>query len=155
MWNLVKIDGYWYHLDATWNDADGDGARYDYFNLMDEEIGLSHVLSDNWLKASSTRANYFHAQKLYFDKYDKKTQEALSTALRENLKNGVYRLEMRFSSADEMQTAKRKLTNSMGGDIYRMLNIAALSSRDPIKTNEISFNYNEELGILRFGVLTK
>lgn len=35
-WNLVKIDGEWYNIDLTWDDANGteeDGYRYDFFNL--------------------------------------------------------------------------------------------------------------------------
>lgn len=27
-WNLVKIDGQWYHLDTTWNDGCGDRSQY-------------------------------------------------------------------------------------------------------------------------------
>lgn len=44
MWNVVNIDGEWYHLDATWNDQDY-GIIYDYFNLTEEEITESHTLS--------------------------------------------------------------------------------------------------------------
>ncbi len=29
-WNLVKIDGAWYHIDATWDDG-GNKAEYSYF----------------------------------------------------------------------------------------------------------------------------
>lgn len=44
-WNLVKIDGEYYHLDATWDDPvpdAGDKVRYTYFNLSDEEISKDH-----------------------------------------------------------------------------------------------------------------
>lgn len=27
-WNIVRIDGKWYHLDVTWNDGCGDRSRY-------------------------------------------------------------------------------------------------------------------------------
>ncbi|WPC41224.1 Ig-like domain-containing protein [Clostridium sp. JS66] len=40
-WNLVKIDGNWYHLDVTWNDPIPDrvGRVTDtYFNLDDEQM---------------------------------------------------------------------------------------------------------------------
>ena len=41
-WNLVKINGNWYHLDTTWNDPLPDVVgriRYDFFNLQDAQIG--------------------------------------------------------------------------------------------------------------------
>lgn len=40
-WNMVKIDGSYYHLDVTWNDTEKNHKeynRYDFFNLTDEEI---------------------------------------------------------------------------------------------------------------------
>jgi len=37
-WNLVKVNGKWYHLDTTWNDAGKDYGFYKYYNLSDDEI---------------------------------------------------------------------------------------------------------------------
>ncbi|MCL2023295.1 MAG: hypothetical protein FWG82_02875 [Oscillospiraceae bacterium] len=155
MWNLVLIDGLWYHLDPTWNDVENDEIRYDYFNLNDEEIGISHDISDSWLKAVSTQANFFRKTGMFFEDYDSGTREAVTSALRESLKNGKYQIEMRFSTRELMETAKDALTNPNGGDIYRMLDTASLASRDPILTNEISFSFNEHLGVVRFGVIRK
>lgn len=45
-WNLVKIQGNYYHLDATWNDPlmeDGSNkVQYSYFNITDEQISENH-----------------------------------------------------------------------------------------------------------------
>ncbi|WDV45688.1 S-layer homology domain-containing protein [Clostridiaceae bacterium M8S5] len=42
-WNLVKIDGKYYHLDVTWDDDDeNQKACYDFFNLTDEEMRKTH-----------------------------------------------------------------------------------------------------------------
>lgn len=49
-WNVVKIDGDYYHLDATWNDpvieggASEDIRFYYYFNLTTEEILRDHEI---------------------------------------------------------------------------------------------------------------
>ncbi|MBQ2676827.1 MAG: hypothetical protein IJF54_05460 [Clostridia bacterium] len=43
MWNIVKIDGQWYHLDATWNDANNKGY-HSYFNLSDTMILIGHQM---------------------------------------------------------------------------------------------------------------
>lgn len=40
-WNLVKINGNWYHLDCTWNDPVPDvpnKVSYKYFNLQDDQL---------------------------------------------------------------------------------------------------------------------
>ncbi|MER1986551.1 MAG: transglutaminase domain-containing protein [Solibacillus sp.] len=45
-WNLVKVDGAWYHLDTTWNDPlpdRGQEVRYDYFLISDAQIGQDHM----------------------------------------------------------------------------------------------------------------
>lgn len=44
-WNLVKVDGEWYHLDTTWNDPvpdRGAGVRYDYFLINDSQMASDH-----------------------------------------------------------------------------------------------------------------
>lgn len=46
-WNIVKIGGTYYHLDATFDNTLGKGyepfeVRYDYFNLSDKQIFRDH-----------------------------------------------------------------------------------------------------------------
>lgn len=45
MWNLMKIDGSWYHLDITWSDS--NPTIYNYFNVTDAVIRLDHTISPN------------------------------------------------------------------------------------------------------------
>lgn len=47
MWNLVKIDGLWYHADSTWNDS-GDKGLHTYFNMTDAGIAADHVLDPDF-----------------------------------------------------------------------------------------------------------
>lgn len=37
-WNLVKVDGKWYHLDATFEDSDGNKERNEYFLVTDKDM---------------------------------------------------------------------------------------------------------------------
>lgn len=43
-WNVVRINGKYYHLDATFDNTLGKGEsiRYDYFNLSDKQIFKDH-----------------------------------------------------------------------------------------------------------------
>lgn len=59
-WNLVKLNGQWYHADPTWDDpiytVNGkivDIVSHKYFNLTDKEMGESHV----WDKKNYPKAN--------------------------------------------------------------------------------------------------
>lgn len=54
LWNLVQLDGRWYHLDCTWDDPvpSRDGyISYKYFNLTDEQIRADHSWVNNSLQA--------------------------------------------------------------------------------------------------------
>lgn len=63
-WNLVKLDGQWYHLDTTWNDPvpDRKGAvRYQYFLVDDRTMAKDHTwIAKDYPKATSTMYSYFH-----------------------------------------------------------------------------------------------
>ncbi len=48
-WNLVNLDGTWYHLDTTWDDPvpdQGDGVDTTYYLLTDAQMKKDH----NWTK---------------------------------------------------------------------------------------------------------
>ena len=54
-WNLVYLDGEWYHIDATWNDAEVQIGTatipyidYSYFNITDQQIRIDHEVSRDY-----------------------------------------------------------------------------------------------------------
>lgn len=61
-WNLVKVDGNWYHLDTTWNDPTPDRqnvVRYEYFLIDDAKMELDHTwIQSDYPKASNTKFEY-------------------------------------------------------------------------------------------------
>jgi hypothetical protein len=46
-WNMVKVDGNWYHIDITWDSClSHNGAiAYNYFNLTDTQISKDHKIN--------------------------------------------------------------------------------------------------------------
>ncbi|TQR30585.1 DUF5050 domain-containing protein [Lysinibacillus sphaericus] len=61
-WNLVKIDGKWYHLDTTWNDPLPNrygASSYDYFLVTDAQLKKDHKwIASNYPAATSTKYSY-------------------------------------------------------------------------------------------------
>ncbi|NMB41385.1 MAG: hypothetical protein GX996_05560 [Firmicutes bacterium] len=46
LWNMVNLDGSWYHIDATWNDPVPDvpgRVRHDYYLKTDAEMAATHT----------------------------------------------------------------------------------------------------------------
>lgn len=74
-WNLVKIAGEWYHVDATWDDPTIVGTNksiltHNYFLLNDEQISKDHSWQRHILPVSARKdALYFRTNKTYFTNY--------------------------------------------------------------------------------------
>lgn len=54
-WNMVQLDGQWYHLDLTWDDpvgAEDDRIRYTYYLKTDEELRADHEWTRTYPEAS-------------------------------------------------------------------------------------------------------
>lgn len=105
MWNVVQVDGQWYHLDPTGND-NSDEKSYFYFNLTDQQILSDHQIDppasqipeERWKEESEesilynlflpectgTQANYFQQEAFVLESMgaeaDRKAVEALSQA---------------------------------------------------------------------------
>lgn len=59
-WNLVKLDGEWYHLDTTWNDPvpnQPGKVRYDYFLVSDATLRADHSWEEGKYPVTAV-ANY-------------------------------------------------------------------------------------------------
>lgn len=65
MWNMVKVDGDWYHVDVTSGNAmatEFPYIRYDYLCVNDDMINKHHVIYDqpfDYPKADADKYNYF------------------------------------------------------------------------------------------------
>lgn len=61
-WNLVKVDGKWYHLDTTWNDPLPNRvgtSSYDYFLVTDSQLKKDHKwVTSDYPAATSTTYSY-------------------------------------------------------------------------------------------------
>ena len=88
-WNLVKINGQYYYLDATWGDAsymmdsgNGDALttiNYDYLNITTQDILHTHII-DNPIavpNCMSQMDNYYVKEGLYLNASDAQSVERI------------------------------------------------------------------------------
>lgn len=89
-WNLVKVDGEYYYLDATWGDASyqvqGDAAgvaslpniSYDYLCVPYSEMSQTHTVNSvaDMPACTAMAANYYVMEGAYFYEYDETALEA-------------------------------------------------------------------------------
>lgn len=59
-WNLVQLDGEWYHIDVTWDDPVDGEERHSYFGLSDALMSQDHSWDDpeSLPAANGTRYQY-------------------------------------------------------------------------------------------------
>ncbi|MBQ8393614.1 MAG: hypothetical protein IJX51_07595 [Clostridia bacterium] len=82
-WNMVKIDGSYYHLDLTWNDQ-GANTYYAYFNVTDTIIKKDHQIDDTAYalpECSSMNQNYFQNEGALLYSY---TVDSIAQRLKDN-----------------------------------------------------------------------
>lgn len=61
-WNIVKLDGSFYHVDTTSDDPIPDipdHCFHTYFNITDTEASKTHILENKWYECTDTKYNYF------------------------------------------------------------------------------------------------
>ena len=115
-WNLVKLDGQWYHLDTTWNDPvpDRKGAvRYQYFLVDDRTMAKDHTwIAEDYPKATSTKYNYFHN----VDFAVKVGQEIFYTNVSDN--NKLYVLDLETGKSKRVSNSRAQYLVYAGGWLY-------------------------------------
>lgn len=112
MWNMVKIDGEWYHLDATTNDSDNMGLHA-YFNVTDEVVLAKRTIDKDFIevkeealesstfnynlpKATSIKNNYFVKTDSYVTSY-REFYDLLFSCMAAAIKSGKTRIEIGFA----------------------------------------------------------
>lgn len=98
MWNMVQLEGEWYHMDVTWDDPVGntDVCKYDYFCLTDKQINSDHRVDNPFPvpKATATKYNYYNISGTVKYTDVNKAYDALVEAAVENYNKGIYTTEI-------------------------------------------------------------
>lgn len=120
-WNIVKMEGDYYHVDVTW----GDGSNTDpaqhreepsfaYFGLNDQEILQARSIDPipPVPACRSNSCNYFVRNGLFFTAYDHKAiKEHLVAFLKDGTKK---RVDLRFANEQVLDMANHQLVYNGG-----------------------------------------
>lgn len=122
MWNMVKLDGNWYHVDVTWDKSDDqlhkvfpDVVLYQYFMVTDAVIRNTHTVYTQPFappQAFGTAENYFVREGA-----DISSREELLTvsenAILSAVQNSKSSAMVKFDSNDIMIACTNDLNNQM------------------------------------------
>lgn len=127
-WNVVKVDGAWYNIDATWDDpilktADVNNIRYNYFLVPDEWIHNKthfkvnqHTLSSSTITyfnppaCTETKLNYFVKNNLVYSDFTS-ADKAIKDALQKAADSKMRTAEIMVSSKDVYDQIISKATD--------------------------------------------
>ncbi|MBW7573222.1 transglutaminase domain-containing protein [Caproiciproducens faecalis] len=146
MWNIIKIDGEWYHLDSTWGDS--DLVNYNYFNVTDSIIRADHSISGNILLAegenvkngdgssvdynlplpacTSMKANYFRAKGIAVSGFNSKNNNKASAALAAAAKTKSPTVEFYI---DEKLNYENTVAQMVGAPRYQLSSYVEQANR--------------------------
>lgn len=109
MWNMVKINGNWYHVDVTWDNSDDDLHKdypnvvlYQYFMVTDSIIKNNHIISDYPVeapRATGMKENYFVREGTEIDR-EEDFIIASEKAILDAVKNGRDGAMVKFNTND-------------------------------------------------------
>lgn len=131
-WNLVNIEGDWYHVDVTSGDAasdneiDSDYISYSYLCLTTQEITKTHTIGPMMKlpQCISDRYDYFKLSGSYFDDYDRLSFERHLAA---TFPANSSQVEVKFASASGLQRAYANLFEE--GAIFDIFDTLGVTDR--------------------------
>ncbi len=156
-WNMVELEGKYYHIDVTSDDPVMNGGtkqvlEFTYFNLTDSQIKASHVIKDNTQSipvANATKYNYFDYLGLRFSSV---SVDNFAKALALAAEKKYEQAPMSFTSWDYSA-----LTSFLSKNYYEIIEKAnkKLGKEVISASGGISFTYNESHKMLSLKIVYK
>ncbi len=148
-WNIIKLEGDYYYVDATWDDHTNTDERkngrsevsYDYFCITTAELLKSRSIqkAEQYPQCTETKCNYFLRNKLYFEVYD---AARLQKIILSGLKAGKKHFSFKAKDAAVMKLIYTRLIEERG--ILDILNSGQLDKRD----YSYGHYFNEEVNVV-------
>ncbi len=127
-WNVIRIQGRWYHLDATYDNSLGryGEKRFDYFNLEDRKIFRDHRAVIYPIPACTDGNRFYYKENRLSLTKPEDVGKRLRTAIRKKQKYFVFHWRGGYLT--------REVLEQIAAD-------AALAAKEKDKYIRMSFNY--------------
>lgn len=145
-WNMVQLEGEYYHLDVTAGDPVGIEDRnfidFDYLNLTEAEMSINHSIDSPYAlpAAGATACNYYRREGLLFDSAEA-AEAALPDLFAAWADAGDPYLQIRFSTAGAYADARLSLYENYGATGI----LQGVNARRGSNITNTSFMFNDEL----------
>lgn len=123
-WNIVRVDGDYYYLDATWgefNVADNvepeKSIFYDYFCITTDELLKSHQPDESLVKYpnfTATAANYFVREKKLYDLNKKNEQNRFVNDIETALLGQEKYFHYAITDSNTISIAEKLMDDTLG-----------------------------------------
>lgn len=155
-WNMIKLEGDWYHLDVTWGDSSNtdasrnksDRVSYDYFCITTEELLRlpSHKPESEPVlpEATATQCNFYRRHGLFFEKYD---DERVNNIITENIASDYKDVSFKCADASVLAEFKRQLVEN--GGFAKKANLAGIKAKKKIPSG-MKYSVSDEVFTIRF-----
>jgi len=140
-WNILKADGEYYYLDATWDDFSNtvqtvkrNEMSYNYFCVTTEEMLRTRIF--NWCPTempacTATKCNYHYHNNAVIDVYDVKKVKEIAVAA---AKRGAEEFSIKCTSEAVYREAFDKLCRD-SIDCYAVIKEAAKANKKIVQTS--------------------
>lgn len=149
-WNILKIDGDYYHLDVTWDDSSNtvqtvkvNDLSFDYFCVTTEELKRTRDIDlcpTDIPDCRATQGNYFYYNDYVLDTYDLYRIKAIAQI---SVRNGGRSFSIKCNSKALFDLALVRLC-AEEQDCYEVLKSAAKVDKK-ILTNTYSYVYDKNI----------
>lgn len=144
MWNVVRIDNAYYHLDLTWDDPVLDSGRalirYTYFNVTDDAIAKTHSAYEAD-PCTSIEYNYFVHERLLFTEWNDDAKERTAQVALDSINAGSEGFQLRFGNREAYEDAKQDLF--AGQAVYTLLQQLREQTDKSFATDHTSYLFDE------------
>jgi len=139
-WNMVELEGKYYHIDVTFDLAGSDSLRrpkYDYFCLTDLQIGRDHWTDLRHPATASDRKDYHTRNGLYFE-----SRAELSAAFARRSEPDYFTFRLPLNSAVFTPYSVKDIISDIISEHIKTSCSYSISSNDNQMTYTLTINQN-------------
>ncbi|MBE6788612.1 MAG: hypothetical protein E7539_03000 [Ruminococcaceae bacterium] len=156
-WNMVKLDGEYYHVDVTSDDPvisgiSGGVLEFDYFNITEREVKKDHKISGNIVSVPSATATKYNFFNYYGLKVSSLTVDNFAKTFVFAANNSYKYASIKFADNISLNDAKAflsknykaivtKANSNMGKEVFKVTSRFSYMENPTFNTLFIALSY--------------